>query len=378
MTLPAMASPMAPEHARVPTAIVPPAAARRPGFRGRRGLDRLRDARLTHRWRYKLAPDPLKRKPKGVLPFWTRARRLFWSWWPWALAFLWNLAHDKWGWTIGTGLMALVCYLIAPVESPPQYGLDHEFAIDDEEFLPTMAGATGVAFLPGNALTILNNGDAFYPAMLKAIAEAEVSITIEAYIYWDGEIGRQFADALAAKAKAGLRVKILLDAVGSFVDRRRRAEDSRRRRLPAGLVQPVQLAASRALQPPHPPQVADRRRPGRVHRRRRHRRSLARRREEPRRVARPADPRRGTGGHAAADRVRAELAADHRRADLGAALLPAERARGHAGAAVDHELARNRRLDRADHVLPLDHLRAALDPASPIPISCPTRPRATR
>jgi cardiolipin synthase len=215
MTLPAMASPVAPEHARVPTAIVPAVSARRPGFRGRRGLDRLRGARLTHRWRYKLAPDPLKRKPKGVLPFWTRARRLFWSWWPWALAFLWNLAHDKWGWTIGTGLMALACYLIAPVESPPQYGLDHEFAIDDEEFLPTMAGATGVAFLPGNALSILNNGDAFYPAMLKAIAEAEASITIEAYIYWDGEVGRQFADALAAKAKAGARVKILLDAVGS-------------------------------------------------------------------------------------------------------------------------------------------------------------------
>ena len=78
-----------------------------------------------------------------------------------------------------------------------------------------MAGATGVAFLPGNRLAILNNGDAFYPAMLKAIAEAEFSITIEAYIYWAGEVGIQFAEALAAKAKGGVRVKILLDAVGS-------------------------------------------------------------------------------------------------------------------------------------------------------------------
>ena len=203
------------EQARIPTAVVPaPAVARRAAGRTRR-IDRLRGHRLTRRWRYKLAPDPLKRKPKGILPFWTRMRRLFWSWWPWALACLWNLVHDSWGWAIGMGLMALACYLIAPVETAPQYGLDHEFAIDDEEFLPTMAGATGEAFLPGNSLAILINGDAFYPAMLKAIAEAEFSITVEAYIYWAGQVGIEFADALAAKAKAGVRVKILLDAVGS-------------------------------------------------------------------------------------------------------------------------------------------------------------------
>ena len=61
--------------------------------------------------------------------------------------------------------------------------------MDDEEFLATMAGATGVPFLPGNRIDILNNGDRFYPAMLEAIERAELSITIEAYIYWAGEIG---------------------------------------------------------------------------------------------------------------------------------------------------------------------------------------------
>jgi cardiolipin synthase A/B len=162
-----------------------------------------------------MAPDPLQRKPKGVLPFWTRVRRLFWSWWPWGAAFLWNIVNDKWGWAIGMFSMALFCYLIAPVEASPQYGLDHEYAIDDDEFLPTMAGATGVPFLPGNTLKILNNGDEFYPAMLEDIRAAEASITVEAYIYWAGDIGREFAEALAAKSRAGVRVKILLDAVGS-------------------------------------------------------------------------------------------------------------------------------------------------------------------
>jgi cardiolipin synthase len=166
-------------------------------------------------WRYRLAPDALKRRPKGTLPFWTRARRLLWSWWPWALAFLYAMVHDKWGWAVGTGLMGLISYLIAPVEFPPRYGLDHEFAVNDEEFLPTIAGATGVPFSPGNAITLLNNGDAFYPAMLDAIAQAQCSITVEAYIYWAGDIGREFSRALAARAKAGIKVKILLDAVGS-------------------------------------------------------------------------------------------------------------------------------------------------------------------
>ena len=41
-------------------------------------------------------------------------------------------------------------YLIAPVEAPPRFGLDHEFAVDDDEFLDTMAGATGVPFCEGN------------------------------------------------------------------------------------------------------------------------------------------------------------------------------------------------------------------------------------
>jgi cardiolipin synthase A/B len=51
--------------------------------------------------------------------------------------------------------------------------------------------------------------------MLDAIAEARATITIEAYIYWAGEIGHQFAEALAARARTGVRVKLLLDAIGS-------------------------------------------------------------------------------------------------------------------------------------------------------------------
>jgi cardiolipin synthase A/B len=162
------------------------------------------------------ATDPRHRPPKGLHPFWTRARRLLWAWWPWFGGAIWAFSDDRFGLGIGLGAMAVVSYLIAPVETPPQFGLDHELSIESEEFPPTIAGATGAPFIAGNSLEILNNGDEFYPAMLDDIARAEHSITMEAYIYWSGDIGVAFARALAERARRGVRVKILLDAIGSL------------------------------------------------------------------------------------------------------------------------------------------------------------------
>jgi len=170
---------------------------------------------LRRRPSYRPPPDPRHTKPKGTATAWTRIRRLLWSWWPWALLCVYFIDQRNWWAAFGIALWSGVCSLSTPVEFPPQYGLDHGLAVGDPEFLNTMAGAAGVPFLPGNSLELLNNGDRFYPAMLEAIEQAEHTITIEAYIYWAGEIGLRFARALAAAATRGVRVKILLDAVGS-------------------------------------------------------------------------------------------------------------------------------------------------------------------
>ncbi|HVF90534.1 MAG TPA: phospholipase D-like domain-containing protein [Blastocatellia bacterium] len=170
---------------------------------------------MPRRWRHRLEPDPLTRKPKGVPDLETRARRLLWSWWPWAVAAGSMLYIGREGTAIGLAIVALLTYLVAPREHPPSYGLDHQFAAASDEFLASVAGATSVPFAEGNRVDILNNGDEFYPAMIEAISEAEESITIEAYIYWAGTIGAMFAQALAAKAREGVKVKILLDAIGS-------------------------------------------------------------------------------------------------------------------------------------------------------------------
>jgi cardiolipin synthase len=51
--------------------------------------------------------------------------------------------------------------------------------------------------------------------MLAAIRGATQSVTFETYIYWSGDIGRAFADALSERARAGVKVHVLLDWVGS-------------------------------------------------------------------------------------------------------------------------------------------------------------------
>jgi cardiolipin synthase len=174
-----------------------------------------RRRRVPRRWRAGLHQHPRARRPIGARTLWAKVRLIVFCWWVWAIAAIIALIYDKWGWATGTGLMAIFAFLAWPREIPPRVGLDHEFCVDDDEFLSTMAGATGVPFFEGNRIDILNNGDSFYPAMLAAIAKAECSVTVEAYIYWAGEIGRKFAQALAAKAASGVSVKILLDAVGS-------------------------------------------------------------------------------------------------------------------------------------------------------------------
>ncbi len=194
------------------------APAGRQAARGRRAAatHRVPVRQVPRRWRRRLAPtDPRKRKPKGVLTLWTRVRRLLWARWVWLPLTVWALVEDAWGWAVGAGVMTLATWLLALHESPPQYGLDHRIAAGSPEFLDSLAGLTGAPFLRGNRVDVLNNGDAFYPAMLDAVNAAERSITAEAYIYWAGQIGVQFADALAAASRRGVIVKILLDSVGS-------------------------------------------------------------------------------------------------------------------------------------------------------------------
>jgi len=91
----------------------------------------------------------------------------------------------------------------------------HVYGVEDELFLRTMGALLGPAVLAGNRATTLVNGDEIFPSMLEALRSARRTITFEMYIYWSGDIGKAFADVLSERARAGVKVHVLIDGVGS-------------------------------------------------------------------------------------------------------------------------------------------------------------------
>jgi cardiolipin synthase len=89
------------------------------------------------------------------------------------------------------------------------------YPVSDAQFARTMGVMLGPALLPGNRVQALVNGDAIFADMLAAIRAAQKTITFEMYIYWRGTIGDEFTAALEERARAGVKVHVLIDALGS-------------------------------------------------------------------------------------------------------------------------------------------------------------------
>jgi cardiolipin synthase len=85
---------------------------------------------------------------------------------------------------------------------------------DFAALLPSIVGLTQSSLESGNQLQLLENGDQFFPLLLRDIAAAKESVHVETYIWWKGAICGQIANALAAKAKQGVEVRLLVDASG--------------------------------------------------------------------------------------------------------------------------------------------------------------------
>jgi len=86
--------------------------------------------------------------------------------------------------------------------------------------------AAGTPRVTGNSVRLLRNAAENYPAWLEAIAAAERTVHFETYIIWDDESGATFADALSAKAREGVDVRVLYDWLGAVGKTPRRFWDS--------------------------------------------------------------------------------------------------------------------------------------------------------
>jgi cardiolipin synthase A/B len=117
-------------------------------------------------------------------------------------------------------LLAVTCLLATGCsvtsERRVQKPVQTEHAVTDPEFGKTIGHLLGPPLLEGNTIVTLQNGDEIFPAMLKAIRGAKRTITIEQYIWSPGKVSSQFVEALTERARAGVKVHIVVDGIGSM------------------------------------------------------------------------------------------------------------------------------------------------------------------
>jgi cardiolipin synthase A/B len=96
------------------------------------------------------------------------------------------------------------------------YHLSRRTSVHADDFLYTIHSTCQAALHHDNKVTVYTNGTEFYPAMLEAIRSATRSVNMECYIFQPGRIANQFIDALSDRARKGINVTIVVDAIGSF------------------------------------------------------------------------------------------------------------------------------------------------------------------
>ncbi|MBA2303823.1 MAG: cardiolipin synthase B [Acidobacteria bacterium] len=120
-------------------------------------------------------------------------------------------------WLSTAGAVFLVWMVLVFLFTPGiNYHLAKRTSVHADDFLYTLQSTCQAALHHGNRVSVFTNGPQFYPAMLDAIRSATRSINLECYIFQPGRIADQFIDALSERARIGVNVTIVVDAIGSF------------------------------------------------------------------------------------------------------------------------------------------------------------------
>ncbi len=120
------------------------------------------------------------------------------------------------GASIASGVLGvLIARNFFETDKKIQHSINTDYGVGEPPFCRTMSHLLGPPLLDGNTVETLENGCQIFPAMLEAIASAQRSITFENFVFSEGEVTRRFALAMAERAKAGVKVHFLQDAMGS-------------------------------------------------------------------------------------------------------------------------------------------------------------------
>src|SRR5437588_8700308 len=138
------------------------------------------------------------------------------------LTFVYTFIYDK-NWmyflyrqnVILFGLSLLFCGCALKLGKQPRQEVSPLYSATSPEFRQSAGSLLGPNFVGGNNITTLINGDQIFPAMLSAIRSAKRSINFETYVFIDGEVAKQFTDALVEASGRGVKVNAVLDARGT-------------------------------------------------------------------------------------------------------------------------------------------------------------------
>ena len=118
-------------------------------------------------------------------------------------------------WTI-IGLAFLIWLLLVFLFTPRiDYHVTTPLRPDSDDFLHVIEATCQATMHQHNRVEVLTNGAQFYPAMRDAMLQAQASINLEAYIFAPGEAADMLIDAMVARARDGVEVRLVLDSIGS-------------------------------------------------------------------------------------------------------------------------------------------------------------------
>jgi len=113
-------------------------------------------------------------------------------------------------------LSALVSLFSALGRRPRRFTLYEHPEVDSEEFLLGISGTVNAPLQSGGSARLLNNGVEIFPALLEAFRRAERSINFMTYIWEPGKVSDAILDVLCERARAGVEVRVMLDAMGAW------------------------------------------------------------------------------------------------------------------------------------------------------------------
>jgi cardiolipin synthase A/B len=122
-------------------------------------------------------------------------------------------------WLLAWGFLTLWLLTSGCISSGKRlaYLYNPSYGVESPEFMRSLE-VLRTQIVPGNRAVLLENGDGFFPDILRSIHEAKQSVNIEMYLFAEGSIGAAFATALCERARAGVEVRVIVDDVGARLD----------------------------------------------------------------------------------------------------------------------------------------------------------------